>query len=147
MKPVRAGSVCLGHPCVPRHGTEQTLETWSVKFINQNNVRDPNCRESLMEGNPWSRAALNPNPNASSHRSSLGKSHDGSGSQLPPPQNNPNRSFPRARAGVPSTVPPCVEVFNKRRQKNTAKMPVHKLQTAAERNVSQPEGRREGTET
>lgn len=48
---------------------------------------------------------------------------------------------------VPSTVAPCVEVFNKRRQKNTAEMPVHELHMAAECNVSQPEGRREGTGT
>lgn len=45
MKPVRVGSVCVAHPCVPMHGVEQTLETHSVKLINQNNISDTNCHE------------------------------------------------------------------------------------------------------
>lgn len=61
MKPVRAGSVCLGHPCVPTHGTEQTLETWSVK-LNQNNVRDANRRALSHGRKPLESGSPQPQP-------------------------------------------------------------------------------------
>ena len=74
----------LLHPYVPVLGTEQVLETCSVKLIDHNEAHDAKCcellaKETLGVGKP-SAQSLTPALTASR----LGKSHDGSGSASSP---------------------------------------------------------------